>query len=80
MGMREPDRIYFARRAREESEAAERAASPEARATHAQLAERYADVAEALKKAGDDAGPLVTNRIVSRVSIDAERRRGISDA
>lgn len=78
--MRESDRIYFARRAREERDAAERAASPEARESHARLAERYADVAAALENAGDDAGPAVTNMIVSRVSIDAERARATSDA
>ena len=51
--MRETDWDYFSRRALEERQAAERAASETARTSHAQLAERYSEVAKALEAAGD---------------------------
>ena len=71
--MREPDHVYFARRALEERHAAERASSEPARRSHLQLAERYARVAQALE-ASDDRGERGVNwAIVSRISIDAER-------
>ena len=71
--MREPDHIYFARRALEERHAAERASSEPARRSHLQLAERYARVAQALEAAGDRGEGCVNWAIVSRISIDAER-------
>ena len=72
--MQETNRDYFARRAREERQAAERAASDSARLAHAGLAERYAKLAEALEAAGDDGESGVNWAVVSRVSLDAERR------
>ena len=45
--MFESDYQYFLRRAAEEREAAERASHPGARQSHLELAQRYADVAEA---------------------------------
>lgn len=68
------DRDYFTRRAREERGAAARAGSEEARAPHALLAERYADVAAALEEAGEQADAGARRAIISRVSIDAERK------
>lgn len=72
--MPESDRDYFARRAREERAAATRAASEDARASHADLAEPYAELASALEAAGEDIGDGARSAIISRVSIDAERR------
>ena len=72
--MRESDRDYFARRALEEREAAERASSEPARISYAQLAERYSEVAKALEAAADGGGRGVNRAIVSRVSIDAQRK------
>jgi hypothetical protein len=44
----EADHEYFERRATEERAAAAKAASPQARTAHFELAERYQDLAEAL--------------------------------
>ena len=44
----EPDLVYFSRRAAEEKAAAEQAVHPTARQAHLDLAERYADLANAL--------------------------------
>jgi hypothetical protein len=74
--MRESDRDYFARRAFEERQAAERASFGPARASHAKLAERYLEVATALEAAGESDG--VNWAVVSRVSIEAERRSAAS--
>ena len=71
--MREPDHIYFARRALEERDAAERVSSEPARRSHTEIAERYARVAQALEAAGGQDEGGVDWAIVSRISIDAER-------
>ena len=42
--MRNDDRSYFVRRAKEESEAAQRAECPKVAAAHRELAERYAQL------------------------------------
>lgn len=76
--MSETDRDYFARRADEERRAAERAGSPEARSSHALLAARYADVAAALEEAGERADETTRRAIISRVSIEAERKTAAS--
>lgn len=51
--MRESDRDYFARRALEEREAAERASSEAAQRCHAQLAEHYEVAAKEFEAAED---------------------------
>lgn len=78
--MREPDHIYFARRALEERLAAEQASSEPARRAHRQLGERYARVAQALEAAGDQDAGGVNWAIVSRISIDAESDAAFSEA
>ena len=51
--MREPDHICFAGRAREKREAAERAATEEARAAHAQLCGQYSDLTTTRQEASN---------------------------
>lgn len=72
--MQESDCDYLTRRAREERDAAARAASEKARDIHARLAERYTDAAAALNAADDGADNNAGRAIISRVSIDAERK------
>ena len=74
-GMRATDRAYFEQRAREEREAASRAASEDARTAHALLAQWYEDLAGALETAGEDADEGRRRAIIARVSIDAQRRK-----
>lgn len=47
----ETDAVYFTRRAREEREAAMKAAHPQAREAHLQLSRRYDQVADVTKVA-----------------------------
>jgi hypothetical protein len=51
------DAAYFARRAREEQAAAERAYDQRSRQTHLDLAERYALAAQSCTNEADDAEP-----------------------
>ncbi len=44
----EPDRLYFARRAKEERAASETATHPQAKRAHVELAQRYEDLALAI--------------------------------
>lgn len=50
--MVESDHEYFERRANEERQAAAQAANEAVRAAHGELAERYADMARAMRPAG----------------------------
>ena len=47
--MMEGDAGYFARRAKEERDASSRAAHPNARQAHVEMAQRYEDLAGAIK-------------------------------
>ena len=54
----ESDASYFQRRAEEEFAAAASGATPQVRAVHLEMAERYAQLAAAIDEATDKLGPL----------------------
>lgn len=69
--MHEADHVYFARRAREEQDAAGRAVSQNARNAHAELSRRYAALAAALEAASGDDDHCLGDRAFSRASVRA---------
>lgn len=54
------DGAYFEKRAREERNAAEQTANPQAKAAHLKMAKRYTDLAGKTADRSSDADPLAT--------------------